>query len=700
LWVALPGLSSAADAASRATIGAIHLAHDGKDEPAAAPQTAGAYHPLLPLAFLGRRPALAATLLYSAIAVAMTWPLALGLTRDVPWDLGDPVLNIWILGRNADALMRALGGDLAALRSFWDAGIFHPEPLALARSEHLLPQTLQALPVVALTGNVVLAYNALFLSTFVLSALGAFLLVRELTGSGEAAALAGLFYGFAPYRVEQLSHLQVLSSQWLPFALWGTSVYLRRGGWRPLLLAGASWLAQNLSCGYYLLFFSPFVAAYAGFETWRRRPLPAARPLGLFAVAAAVAALTLPFLLPYQRLKLAGELFRERSEVELFSADVWAFVTAPEALRVWGDLLDVLPRPEAALFPGLAPLLLAAIGVAAAFAGAASTRAAATARRRAAERALRASVLVSALATLAILAGAGGALSNLAPGVSVRSLSRAATIALVATALWLSVAGAARAQAAAAFRAPQGFFLLAGAAAFLLCLGPTIRAGGEALMPGPYALLYRYLPGFEGLRVPARFAMLLALCLAVCAGYGALRLQQRLPRGALCGAAAWFLLEATAAPLVMNDVWSDPGLRRPPARLAQADETPAIYARVAELPAAAVLIEFPFGSDPYELRYMFHALRHSRPLVNGFSGALPRSYRERRGALRNALSEPARAARALCETTATHAVVHEAAWGIPARGKRLGRWLEQNGARALVREGDDVLYGLRACETS
>ena len=53
---------------------------------------------------------------------------------------------------------------------------------------------------------------------FVLSAFGMFLFVRELTGSRSAAFLAGVAYGFAPYRFGTLSHLQVLSSMWMPFA--------------------------------------------------------------------------------------------------------------------------------------------------------------------------------------------------------------------------------------------------------------------------------------------------------------------------------------------------------------------------------------------------------------------------------------------------------------------------------------------------
>ena len=83
-----------------------------------------------------RRDALVVTILYFALTLVLTWPLARSLTRDLPADLGDPLLNTWILAWDATHLGRG----------WWSANIFAPHPLALAYSEHL-PQGLQALPV-------------------------------------------------------------------------------------------------------------------------------------------------------------------------------------------------------------------------------------------------------------------------------------------------------------------------------------------------------------------------------------------------------------------------------------------------------------------------------------------------------------------------------------------------------------------------
>ena len=84
---------------------------------------------------------------------------------------------------------------------------------------------LQILPVYHLTGNLILSYNLLFLSSFVLSGLGMYLLVRELLGERpgvtQAAFVAGLIFAFVPIRIAQVAHIQSVSSQWMPLALYG-----------------------------------------------------------------------------------------------------------------------------------------------------------------------------------------------------------------------------------------------------------------------------------------------------------------------------------------------------------------------------------------------------------------------------------------------------------------------------------------------
>jgi hypothetical protein len=116
----------------------------------------------------------AAALAYAAITVVMTWPIARGLASDVPADLGDSLLNMWIMAWVAEGLVAIARGGMS-FADLWNANIFHPAPLSLTFSEHLIPQAIQGMPAYLATGNVVLAYNLVFLATFALSGLGTFL---------------------------------------------------------------------------------------------------------------------------------------------------------------------------------------------------------------------------------------------------------------------------------------------------------------------------------------------------------------------------------------------------------------------------------------------------------------------------------------------------------------------------------------------
>ena len=119
---------------------------------------------------------------------------------------------------------------------------------------------------------VLLASVSALLASCALSGFFTYLLVRRLTGSTVAAACAGVAYAIAPVRAGQLSHLQVLTSQWLPVMLHGLHVYLETGRRRWLAVFAIAWALQSLSNGYYLLFAPVLIAAWiAWFLLARRR---------------------------------------------------------------------------------------------------------------------------------------------------------------------------------------------------------------------------------------------------------------------------------------------------------------------------------------------------------------------------------------------------------------------------------------------
>jgi hypothetical protein len=298
--------------------------------------------------------ALWALLVFTALAIFWTWPLAANLSGRIPHDPGDPVLNTWILWWNAQAV--------PFTTAWWNAPMLWPMPDAMALSEHLAGLSVFATPLQILGASPNAAYNVCVLITYVLSGFLAFLLTRHLTGSTIAGFCGGLAFGFSPYRASQLAHIQVLASQWMPLALLALHAFVRFGGWRWLLLFAVAWVLQALSNGYYLLFFPILGGAWLlWFVDWRT---PSARQRGLTIVAVwIVSSLPLvPLLLKYQRVHTALGLTRTIGDIRQFSAEPSSFLQAPPLLKFW----PTAPATtyEQYLFPGATLILLAAAGLA------------------------------------------------------------------------------------------------------------------------------------------------------------------------------------------------------------------------------------------------------------------------------------------------------------------------------------------------
>ena len=184
--------------------------------------------------------------LFAALSVVWTWPVAARIGTRVAFDPGDPFLNTWILWWNAQAI--------PFTEAWWNAPIFYPMPGALALSEHLAGIGLFTTPLFGLGASPALAYNVAFLLSFALSGFFTCLLVHRLTGSMAAGFCAGVAFGLAPFRAAQLSHLQVLTAQWLPLQLLALHAYLEHRRRRWLGVFAIAWVLQGLSNGYYLLF--------------------------------------------------------------------------------------------------------------------------------------------------------------------------------------------------------------------------------------------------------------------------------------------------------------------------------------------------------------------------------------------------------------------------------------------------------------
>lgn len=633
---------------------------------------------------------------------------------------------MWILAWGAEHLPQVLTGAIT-WQQFWNGNIFHPEPLTFALSEHLVGLSLQILPVYWISDNIILCYNLLFLSSFALSGLGTFLLVRDLTGNPRAAFIAGLIYGFLPYRIASVPHLQVLSSQWMPFALFGLNRFLTGfPPFRSLAVAVGALVFQNLSCVYYVFFFAPFVVLFVLHRMATAGRMRDLRAWGALAVAGVVTvAITLPFLLPYREAHDRFGVERAVAEAEQFSANLWSYLTASENIRLWGSVLRLHPYAEGETFLGFTALVLAAVAIGALLLNPVRENAARDAAvpptrprwQRVMIWLLAIAAFTQFIALMSTMIFGGFRVDLFGIPIRARTASRVLVQFLIPMALLFAMSATARRQALRLLRSPLAFFVVALVLAVWLSLGPVPAAGyARATGFGLYGVLYDMVPGFNGLRVPARFAMIAGFFLAVLGGFGAARILRsesispervsvnsaRRRTTVFAVLAILILIEGAAIPFEINRTWNMHEAT-PPARVFPAHTIgrspgqggPPVYARVAALPQGSVITEFPFGDGAWEIRYVYYAAAHWKPIANGYSGGFPPRYKERVAHLQRVGVDPDAAWQSLQDSGTTHVVVHRNAFANPANADIVENWLRTRGATELERFADgDVLFAL------
>ncbi len=405
------------------------------------------------------------------LAILTSWPLVLHMGSHIAPDLGDPVRTAWQVAWVGHAMLHDP-------LNIFNSNAFYPHPFSLAFSDSLLgygPAAFFGSGTVA----TLVRYNLIFLWIWSFCFVGAYLLARELGLRRLGAAATGLAFAYAPYRVTEAGHFQVISSGGLACGLFLLLRGYRRGS-RGLVLTGWLLSAWQISLGFTLGLQYAYLLALLALLVlvfwWRGRLSPGLAwqqaatgtrgtliPRRLLAVTligiAAVGAITVYEARPYLRVAaLYPTAKRTIKEVETYSSGPAALLGASSENRVWGSLTSgmrakVNSKNESVFFPGGLILLLALIG-------------------------------------LVGLRGAGGG-----AGGDPNPYTRRLRIGLLIGIVTCSV----------------------------LAMGLGLTGAGY-----PYRLLFDYAPGWDGVRVPGRIFTLATLFYALLAGAGAQLLAQRI----------------------------------------------------------------------------------------------------------------------------------------------------------------------------
>jgi hypothetical protein len=273
----------------------------------------------------------------------------------------DALLQSWILAWDVHAL------TTHPLRLF-DANLMYPLERSLAFSDHLLGVLPLFAPVYLLTGSVVAGFNTVVLLSGALAALGGFALAWWWTRRWWPAIVAGALFGFAPLRLSQVGHLQLLTFFWAPWALVFLDRFLRQRRWRDLWAFALFYWLQVLSSFYLGMMMTLAVALYAGYYAIAvdRGLLGRALVTRVAAFGAASVVVLLPSHLAYLEVQRAWEAAWTTGAMVGYSADVQSYLSAPALIN---DLYVLLFRPvtpvgahERLLFPGLVLPALVLLG--------------------------------------------------------------------------------------------------------------------------------------------------------------------------------------------------------------------------------------------------------------------------------------------------------------------------------------------------
>lgn len=145
-------------------------------------------------------------------------------------------------------------------------------------------------------------------------------------------------------------------------------------------------------------------------------------------------------------------------------------------------------------------------------------------------------------------------------------------------------------------------------AAALVVIGFVLSLGPEGVRPF-YAWMADHVFGFQAIRAPARFAVVVTLGLCVLAGVAVA--QARLSRTVGAVLTALMCLEYVNAPLAL--------VAAPPASTATGRW-------LAEVGGAGAVLYLPLTLDRENSPFMVQSLEHGRPIVNGYSGQRPSFY--------------------------------------------------------------------------
>lgn len=507
-------------------------------------------------------------LFFVILSGVMTFPLIAQMGNHI--GQVDPTLNAWIINWNHHIF------ENWDLKNYFNDPRFYPYVETLLTGDHLFLLSLLTYPFYVLFKNPILNYNILLFLSFPLSCYAAYRLGRFYLKERHASILVGIAWGFAAFRFGNLSHLQILSSYFLPISILFFEKLLssaradslgsdEKNWWRELILVSSAFGVTFAFAGLMTIYQLAFGAVILGliglyrliisrYEfNWKKLSIG-------FAVAVTLSVLIMgPFYFKYYKFSKEQNAERSIKTSQLYNADLTSiFHAAPDNL-FYGQSCPFLnkfstkasPCHETSMFQGLTILILGLV------------------------------------ALIKLVKRKGYFL------FAIRNDKKGLYFA---------------------------FMILC---SYLFALGPKLKIlGNETPLTLPFTFLYKVFIPMHGTRVPGRFSMFYSLFLALLGGKGLcliLRSQKNNLTKYLIGLfiSCLVLIESYSGPISFPEAMESENLEV--YRFLKADNNIEV---VVELPIGVPAVD----NNVHNIRSLVPTIYHGKQTINGYGGFFPNGY--------------------------------------------------------------------------
>ncbi|CAG0930996.1 hypothetical protein TFLX_01951 [Thermoflexales bacterium] len=308
------------------------------------------------------REAIVMFVVYGALAVVMTWPLATQLGTHLAGGRDDLMTHQWTFWWIKQALLH--GQD-----PYYTRLIFYPQGISLLYHNIAWFNIGVWLPLQAVLGGTA-AYNVIFIATFALNGFATYLLAREWTGRLPAAGIGGLVCGFWPYLQSQYDHPNMIVFFWIPLTLLFLKRALEKQRKRDALFAGVCLAMIGVTRWHLLIMGGVIIGLYVLYACTTQADCRTRRTLRQLTIVGVVAGLLfLPVALPV----VVGQLTRAHpedifiDEQDIGQTDVLAYVLPTSNYPVSNEAFqhlsqNLLINQTYTPFLGYVTLALAIIG--------------------------------------------------------------------------------------------------------------------------------------------------------------------------------------------------------------------------------------------------------------------------------------------------------------------------------------------------